>query len=113
MNWIEEWLYYFWGVIRGWFKAPYRTVIREGSLPRRLAPQAVYILFEDGDPWQASMICPCGCKSVLEMNLLPDDHPVWKADVRPNIPATLHPSVWRKIGCESHFFIRDGRIIWC
>lgn len=26
---------------------------------------------------------------------------------------TLQPSVWRKIGCRSHFFLRRGLIQWC
>ncbi|MCY4231086.1 MAG: DUF6527 family protein, partial [Alphaproteobacteria bacterium] len=26
---------------------------------------------------------------------------------------TLHPSVWRKKDCGSHFWLRNGRIRWC
>ncbi|MGO7611084.1 DUF6527 family protein [Rhizobium ruizarguesonis] len=26
---------------------------------------------------------------------------------------TLHPSVWRKSGCRSHFWMKRGRIHWC
>ena len=59
------------------------------------------------------MRCPCGCGSVLDVNLLPDDKPIWRASVTPDDLPTLHPSVWRKVGCKSHFFMRDGGIVWC
>ncbi|MFX8036043.1 DUF6527 family protein [Acinetobacter baumannii] len=29
-----------------------------------------------------------------------------------NFP-TLSPSIWRSKGCRSHFFVREGLIVWC
>ena len=113
ISWVWERLAYLGGGLRTWFGRPLRAVVREGSLPRVFAPDAVYILEEDGEPWQASMRCPCGCGAILDMNLLPDDKPVWRTSIGKNGSATLHPSVWRTVGCKSHFFVRNGRIIWC
>jgi hypothetical protein len=110
---LREWLDCRVGAIRHSFRRPLRGTIRAGSMPRRLASDVVYILTEDGQPWQAVMICPCGCGAVLEMNLLPDDRPVWKASFGKKGRPTLHPSIWRKVGCKSHFFVREGQVIWC
>ena len=84
----------------------------EGAFPKVLKPRTLYVLTEDGTPWQASMICPCGCGATLELNLLPDEHPRWKFAADKKSRASLDPSVWRKIGCKSHFWLRSGRIIW-
>jgi hypothetical protein len=113
MNPIREYLDYGLGLVRRWFRRPLRGVVRVGSLPSLIAPHAVYILTEDGEAWQASMFCPCGCGAILEMNLLPDDKPVWNVSIASDGTPTLRPSVWRQVGCKSHFFVRDGRVIWC
>jgi len=68
---------------------------------------------EDGFQEQAAMICPCGCRSVLHMNLLPDERPCWRVTRHDDGTATLHPSVWRKKECGSHFWFRNGRVVWC
>lgn len=90
----------------------YRLELVDGSMPARLRGRTLYILTEDGRPWVASMECPCGCREILEMNLLQDERPRWRYTVDPMGWPSLHPSVWRKIGCESHFFLRNGRIVW-
>lgn len=113
MTRIGTWLPYAFGVFRRWLRRPYLGVICEGALPRRLVPQTMYILQEDEEPWYASMICPCGCGAVLEMNLLPDEKPMWKAAIEQDGTASLRPSVWRKVGCKSHFWLRRGYVTWC
>lgn len=113
MNWLGDAAQYMAGTMRHLFRRPYRAIVREGSLPKLIAPRTLYILNEDGEAWQATMCCPCGCGSVLDMNLLPDDKVVWRASVETDKTGSLHPSVWRKVGCRSHFFIRNGRIRWC
>ncbi len=89
-----------------------RLVKVESEFPKRLKPHTLYVLLEDGVPWQATMICPCGCAQTLDMNLLPDEKPCWRFSSDRMGRASLHPSVWRKIGCHSHFWVRQGRIIW-
>jgi hypothetical protein len=59
------------------------------------------------------MLCPCGCGETLHMSLLPDSHPKWKLLRHDDGTVSLHPSVWRTKGCRSHFFLRNGMIVWC
>jgi hypothetical protein len=44
------------------------------------------------------------------MNLIPDERPCWQLMRHPDGTATLHPSVWRKKDCGSHFWFRRGRV---
>ncbi|WP_425525696.1 DUF6527 family protein [Xanthomonas campestris] len=57
------------------------------------------------------MMCPCGCGEVIELSLSPESRNFWKLAVEAGRP-TLHPSVWRKTGCGSHFWVRRGRVQW-
>ena len=82
------------------------------DLPDKLRRDKLYIVGEDGCDWSAAMLCPGGCGKVLEMNLLPDAHPVWRITKRADGAASLHPSVWLKTGCACHFVLKDGRIRW-
>ena len=91
----------------------YRTLLVEANLPERLKSRYLYIVQEDGFEEQAAMLCPCGCGRVLHMNLLPDDRPCWKLTRHEDGTPSLHPSVWRKKDCGSHFWLREGRVIWC
>lgn len=102
-----------WQNVRGWFEPPFRTVVLEESLPSRLKRRTLYVVQEDGYREQAAMLCPCGCGRVLHMNLLPDERPCWTLTMHGNGTATLHPSVWRKKDCGSHFWFRNGRVLWC
>jgi len=73
----------------------------------------IYIVQDDEFDEFAAMICPCGCRQVLYMNLLPDERPCWRITRHDDGTSTLHPSVWRKKECRSHFWFRRGRIEWC
>lgn len=92
---------------------PYGTVVVEEHLPRSLRGRTLYIVEEDGYEEQAAMLCPCGCGRVLQMNLLTDERPCWRVTRHSDRTATLHPSVWRKRDCGSHFWFRKGRVQWC
>lgn len=96
-----------------WLVPPYRTRIVDGDLPKKLRGRTLYIVQEDGFAEQAVMICPCGCKRTLHMNLLADERPCWRVTHHDDGTATLYPSVWRKKDCQSHFWFRRGRIEWC
>lgn len=85
----------------------------DDDLPRQLKIHTVYIIGIKGNEWLAIMTCPCGCSCRLPLNLLQDEDPYWTWSVSPSGAATLSPSVWRKVGCRSHFFLRRGHIQWC
>lgn len=83
------------------------------ELPETMAPQTIYLWGEGGHIWQVLMLCPCGCDATLHMTTLTDDWPHWKVETNEKGDVSLRPSVWRKIGCRSHFWVRDGKIEWC
>ena len=88
-------------------------IIECQELSPELEPTTLYLLGEDEQIWQAVMVCPCGCGETLHMNTLADDWPCWKVQRHEDGTASLSPSVWRKVGCLSHFWLRQGRIDWC
>lgn len=79
--------------------------------PEILKEGVVYLIGDDGVPWSAAFVCPCGCKERISLSLIPRDRPSWRATVGKN-GITLYPSIWRKKGCLSHFFIRGGQVLW-
>jgi hypothetical protein len=89
------------------------TIVLEGDLPKKIHKNTVYVVMDDAEPWHASFICPCGCKCVLHMNLLPDERPCWRVSDHRDGTISMEPSIFRKIGCKSHFWLRHGRINWC
>lgn len=72
----------------------------------------IYLIENQGYCWQAVMICPCGCKKQLNMNLMKDYHPHWQYKINSKNIITLNPSINRTVGCKSHFFVKQGKIIW-
>ena len=99
-------------LVSRYFDTAYGIEVVE-ELPSRLNHRTLYIVAERGLQMQASMICPEGCGTVINLNLLPDDHPVWRLGVDPAGRPTLHPSIWRRGECGAHFFMRAGRLVWC
>lgn len=91
----------------------YQTSEVEELLPSKLRPRTLYIVSEDGFDEQAAMLCPCGCGRTLHMNLLADERPCWRVSRHDDGSASLHPSVWRKKDCRSHFWFKRGRVKWC
>lgn len=83
------------------------------ELPDNLDPTIVYVLGEGAHLWSVAMVCPCGCEAVLHMGLHADARPCWRLTYHWDGTASLVPSVWRQVGCHSHFFLRRGRIEWC
>lgn len=82
------------------------------DVPDNPRPFEVYAI---GDPhvWQAALLCPCGCGHLIQLSLLKSDSPRWDLKVDCDGNATISPSVWRTLGCQAHFVVRGGRIIWC
>lgn len=112
MRWLTRLFAGIGAAISGWFNPPYKTLFVEDALPQHLKRRTFYVVQEDGFEEQAAMICPCGCRKVLHMNLLTDERPCWRVTRHEDGTATLHPSVWRKKGCGSHFWFRRGRVQW-
>lgn len=91
---------------------PFRYLHIE-EMPDAFKPNIVYVCGEGEYLWAAAMLCPCGCKEVIQLNLLKQVRPRWSVQEHKDGSVTLMPSVWRQKGCQSHFFVRHGRIDWC
>ncbi len=107
---IRKW----WRNVWAQFGPGRRMIVIEGdSLPQSMPRRDLVLAREDGEDWCVGMRCPCGCGDIIELLVIAEAKPRWdvKAD-RENRP-TLSPSVWRKTGCRSHFWVRRGRVHWC
>lgn len=91
---------------------PCETVVCE-DVPERFARETIYLVGEPPDFWAAAMACPCGCGDAIHLSLLRRSRPRWRAREHRDGSVSLHPSVWRREGCESHFFIHHGVVRWC
>lgn len=109
-----------WTVQKLWRKVRERLIrekplkiLEVEELPDVLQEKTIYIAGENEYLWFAALVCPCGCKEVLHMSLLNDADPRWSLSKHSDGTVSLSPSVWRKIGCKSHFFLIHSRIQWC
>lgn len=104
-DWFCDWY-------RSLWDRPYSIEMVE-ELPDNVVPKILYVAGEDDHLWFATMVCPCGCGETLQLGLLKDTRPRWTLEIDARGRPTLSPSVWRKVGCRSHFFMRGGLIEWC
>lgn len=110
-----NWLRHLWrGLVRRFGRGPrpLRTVFT-GELPDSPHAGEVYIVGESGHRWFAALLCPCGCGATLQLSLMPEGRPRWRMEEHRDGSISLHPSVWRTIGCRSHFFLTRGHVRWC
>lgn len=96
--------------VRSLFRRGYITEIVNDE-PFYIAPKILYVIGEKEFQAYALMLCPCGCNKKVYLNLLPGNKPTWKIFIRKRAP-TLTPSIWNTSGCQSHYFIRSGRVVW-
>ena len=104
-----------WRGLRRFFgkRAPYRTVVVV-DFPERFRAKDVYLVGENGRFWCTALLCPCRCGEVIQLNLVGGTRPVWSVELEPDTHyVTLRPSVWRTVGCRSHFILRRGLVQWC
>ena len=111
MKWVVLVWSWFWSLFRPGPK-PFKTV-RVEELPEVPKDQVIYLVGEAEHLWVAAMKCPCGCSETIHLNLLHGQRPRWSVAESEDGPVTLSPSVWRKAGCKSHFFFRNGLVVWC
>lgn len=90
----------------------YSTVFVE-ELPEHLEKLTIYVIGEGEHLWSVAMVCPCSCGEVLHMSLHREGRPRWELIQHPDGTISLSPSVWRKIGCRSHFYLKQSQIDWC
>ncbi|WP_353477785.1 DUF6527 family protein [Pseudoalteromonas sp. JC3] len=79
--------------------------------PEVIRSKLLYVIGENEFHTYAVMLCPCGCESKIHLNLITNHRPAWQISKNGKYP-TLTPSIWRQVGCRSHFFLRQGHIVW-
>jgi hypothetical protein len=90
-----------------------RVIVIEGDTPPQELPRRNLVLArEDGEDWAVAFLCPCGCGKRLELLLIKEAKPNWTISIGRGDRPTLHPSIWLKGGCKSHFWLQRGRVIW-
>lgn len=98
---------------RRWFVKPDRLhIVRVEDLPDSIERGTLYVVGEGHHLWSVALQCPCRCRAVIQLNLLPGAEPRWSLTKHRDGSVTLYPSIWRQKGCRSHFFIRKGQIEW-
>lgn len=88
------------------------SVIKVENLPEKLKNDTLYLVGDQSATWTAALACPCQCGSTIKLNLRGEVKPRWIVSINQDKP-TLSPSVWRTDGCRSHFFLKNGKILWC
>jgi hypothetical protein len=88
-------------------------VVEDDALPSKMPWRDLVLTNDDGAAWSVGMRCPCRCGDTIELLLIPGANPRWDMQIDELRRPTLSPSVWRTKGCESHFWVRLGRIQWC
>lgn len=88
------------------------TIIEADTPPQKLPRRNLVLAREDNEDWAVAFRCPCGCGKRLELLLFEEAKPNWSINIGKGGKPTLHPSVWLKGGCKSHFWLRDGKVIW-
>lgn len=88
-------------------------IIEADTPPELIKGHNLVLARDGGEDWAVAFLCPCGCKERLELALIPEVRPNWTLKMDDEGLPTLRPSVWRKTGCRSHFWVRNGLIIWC
>lgn len=75
-------------------------------MPQMLRPGVLYVAEQFG---AAAHLCPCGCGSKVRTPLGPTE---WSLREGPR-GVSLFPSVgnWQR-PCRSHYWIRDGEVVW-
>lgn len=107
-----EWRGLFWAACHWFVPGERLRTVRVEELPDSLDGGTLYVLGEGHHRWSVALQCPCRCRAVIQLNLLPDAEPRWSLTTDRDGSVTLYPSIWRQKGCRSHFFIRKGRIEW-
>ncbi len=82
------------------------------DLPEKINDNIIYIVGENGFYWMLGFNCPCGCKDIIHLSLLQDTSPKWNFKLNKNDSLSISPSIWRKMGCKSHFFIKNSKVKW-
>ncbi len=82
------------------------------EIPEEIRENMLYHIGEGKFKWLLVFKCPCGCKDVIQLNLLPEARPGWRVKFHDDGDVSVYPSVNRQINCKSHFNITKNSVRW-
>jgi len=105
------------------FKSLFESIFKKSSskkmsfrfmkdIPEHLEDNRIYIIGEKKYYWSIIFYCPCGCGEIISLNLLKEARPRWRFSIRWG-KISLTPSIWRTVGCKSHFNVKWSKVKWC
>lgn len=71
----------------------------------KLAEPGDAVLIQRGTPRWLMLKCPCGCGEELPINLDARAGKAWRIYFGKAGEISIYPSVWRDVGCGSHFIV--------
>lgn len=83
------------------------------EFPQIADENTLYITSEENELCYVLLKCPCGCGVNIDLSLIKGLKPRWTVEPHINGTVSITPSIWRKVGCRSHFFYKRGKIVWC
>lgn len=87
-------------------------IIPDNPDPAILIKNIVYVVGEKKFVKWAYLKCPCGCNDAIMLSLNRTKSPSWSVKQDKLGRATISPSINKLDGCKSHFFIKNGKVIW-
>lgn len=94
-----------------YFPLKYSFVEVKGS-PIVVPENIVLIINEGYQPDRLVFKCPCNCGAEIHLNLLKKAYPYWKYHITNKNKINISPSILRIVGCHSHFFIKNSKVVW-
>lgn len=113
MGFLNKCLYWFKNLFKSTHDSKLTVVIFQGDLFAKPFAKDKLILLEDAGPYAVGFKCPCGCGEDIELTVMEGVTPRWDIEIDSSKRPTLRPSVWKQSGCRSHFWVKNGRIVWC
>lgn len=89
----------------------YRLAATDSNEPAVVKDNTVYVIGENSFVWYLMLRCPCGCGEIIKLNTQEDTYPSWQLQSRSKL-CSITPSIWRVVGCKSHFWLTNGKIKW-
>lgn len=83
------------------------------DVPEEISSSKIYIVGENKHYWSVIFRCPCNCGETIQLSLLDGSSPKWEVAFNEDGTVDLSPSVWRTVGCCSHFWLRENKVSFC
>lgn len=117
---ISGWLLHLWQLVLGRKTHPISPpevtsnyqIERAEDVPDFISNHSIFVIQDGNEPELLAFKCPCGCGETILLNLLSDTKPQWYFDISYSGIINVSPSIWRTVGCKSHFWVVDGNVKW-